>query len=317
MMRLKSKLLVTALAAALSPFDSLAEEPGSWYTRYDAYPPYCSTPEEMDTRRIPDLRDNDPHLGETRLVHVTSIIRHGARTPWSSSINCWEGFWENSATAIWDCDLTTILAPPSPNRVREEEGDHTFDASNAMFLFEKKYDALMDPDNGLTNELNGTCQAGQLLLQGYEQEITNGKFLRDAYLYDSSNFDHDERMRLLDISFTQYSPWDEAHLRYRADDDQRTLMSGQVLLRGLFGPEVADDFQKTGVYPTIPVHTADRDRDILDANAGVCPRLNSLTKAARASEEYQRTCFRGRFRRSFTVCLSFFVSYAHYSLFRF
>lgn len=95
-------------------------------------------------------------------------------------------------------------------------------------------------------------------------------------------------MRLIDTSFTAYSPWDERHIRLRADDDQRTLMSGQVVLRGMFGPEVVQEFERTGVYPTIPVHTADRIRDILDANLEVCPRLVSIVDAAKQSQEFQK-----------------------------
>ena len=125
--------------------------------------------------------------------------------------------------------------------------------------------------------------------KGYEQSLLNGKFLRDAYVYDAMNkFDHDERMRLIDTSFTEYSPWDDNHVRLRADDDQRTLMSGQVVLRGMLGPEVVKEFEQTGVYPTIPVHTADRDRDILDANYEVCPRLESIVSAAQQSHEFQQ-----------------------------
>jgi hypothetical protein len=264
------------------------DNPDNWYKRYAQYPEYCSTPAEMHARRIPPLRDDNPHLGETRLVHVTTVIRHGARTPWSSNQECWKGYWDSDETGIWNCDLTTILAPPTPTEVKEEEGDHQMKADNAMFLFEKKYDALADPKDGLTNELKGTCQLGQLLLQGYEQEIQNGQFLREAYLYDGQKYDHDERMQLLDISFEEYSPWDSTNLHYRADDDQRTLMSGQVLLRGLFGPEVTKEFEKTKVYPTIPVHTADRKRDILDANEKVCPKLVNLRQEAEQSKEYQQ-----------------------------
>ena len=41
-----------------------------------------------------------------------------------------------------------------------------------MFLFEKRYDALHDPPV-LANAFNGTCQSGQLLLRGYEQELAD------------------------------------------------------------------------------------------------------------------------------------------------
>lgn len=291
---LVSSIVISLLLQFLLAFSWLIQahgssDPDSWYQRYKTYPPYCSTPEEMATRKIPPLRTDDPHLGETRIVHVTAVLRHGARTPWSSSQECWNGFWTTDETAIWNCDLTTILAPPAPNRVKEEEKDYTNFGINLMFLYEKRFDALEDPEDGLTNELNGTCQVGQLLLQGYEQEIANGKMLRDAYVYDDRKpYGHDERMRLLDISMNEYVPWDVFHLRYRSDDDQRTLMSGQVVLRGLFGPEVKQTYDKTGQYPVIPVHTADRDRDILDANPSVCPLLNSVQSQIMQSNEYQQ-----------------------------
>jgi hypothetical protein len=52
-----------------------------------------------------------------------------------------------------------------------------------LFLLEKRYDALHEP---MSNYLNGTCQVGQLLEPGYEQELRNGQFLRDAYVYTTN-----------------------------------------------------------------------------------------------------------------------------------
>jgi ubiquitin-like domain-containing CTD phosphatase 1 len=63
------------------------DTPQNWYTKYDSYPQYCSTPDEMDARSIPPLQ-NDYSYGETRLLHVTALIRHGARTPWASNEDC-------------------------------------------------------------------------------------------------------------------------------------------------------------------------------------------------------------------------------------
>ena len=114
--------------------------PNTWYYRYPAYPPYCSTPSEMSNRIIPMVRDRDPLIGETRIVHATAVIRHGARTPWSSHIQCWDGFWDSKDTGVWDCDLTTIMAPPSPEQVDEEEDKESaswWDTDNSFFLFEK------------------------------------------------------------------------------------------------------------------------------------------------------------------------------------
>jgi hypothetical protein len=262
------------------------DEKADWYTRYPLYPQYCSTPEQMQARNIPPLQDNGPRVGETRLRHVTSIIRHGARTVFGNA-HCWDGYWDDPESAIWDCDLTTLLALPTPQRVQEEEEATTMTADTTMFLFEKKYDALHDSEHGFTNLLNGTCQEAQLLLQGYEQQLTNGQHLRNAYLYQGGTYSHDERMRLFDTSqkTAQLDPWDEHNLYLRSDDDQRTLMSGQVLLRGLFQPELEQKNYQT--FPTIPVHTADRKLDIVGDPEYHCPRLQELRVQADSSKGYK------------------------------
>ena len=258
---------------------------GDWYTRYESYPPYCSTPPEMATRAIPPLQSNE-HLGETRLAHVTAVIRHGARTPYSSKEKCWDGYWDPAAdTAVWNCGLTTFLAPPTPRVINQEEGVYGSE-SDAMFLFEKKYDALTFPQH---NGLNGTCQQGQLLLQGYDQELKNGEYLRTAYVYDGVKNapDHDIRLRLLDLNDQTNRPYQEPLLKYRADDDQRTLMSGQILLRGMFGTEFVEHTKKHGQHPIIPLHVADRPQDVLACNFNECPRLATLYQRAIDSLEFK------------------------------
>ena len=120
----------------------------------------------MKTRAIPPLEDHQGSVfGETRLLHVTSIIRHGARTPWRGApkYRCWDSYWTDVETAIWDCKLTTLMAPPLLETIEIEEGKQINDNDDedrdlAFFLFEKKFDALRYPEAGLTNELNGTCQ---------------------------------------------------------------------------------------------------------------------------------------------------------------
>jgi hypothetical protein len=290
---------------------------------------------ENDNNNNNNNNNNNKRLiGETRLVHVTAIIRHGARTPWSNEMKCWEGFWDSPDTGIWDCDdLTTFMTSPSRNGTTTTTttstgtGISSASASTstktmksvvdpAFFLFEKRYDALNFPNDGLTNALNGTCQMGQLLQQGYDQQIKNGKLLRDAYTYKKGEYDHDERMRLLDISLEDYLPWETNKLYFRADDDQRTIMSGQVLLRGLFDPELIkinninnnnnnnnvnggitndgnnnnnnnSNNNKSPVV-VIPLHIADRDKDIMDANDNDCPKLETIKDEARQSPEYQK-----------------------------
>jgi Histidine phosphatase superfamily (branch 2) len=240
----------------------------------------------MEDRRIPPLSDN-PKIGETRIVHATAVIRHGARTPWSANMHCWEGYWDDPQTGVWDCDLTTFMAPPIIDNKSNDDDDDEESQQLPMCLFEKKYDALLFPQDQLTNELNGTCQMGQLLVQGHEQQLQNGNILRQAYAFREGEFDHDERMRLIDISLKDYIPWDPDHLHFRADDDQRTVMSGQVLLRSLFDAEFAQVYQSTKQYPVVPLHIADRDRDIVDANDHDCPRLDQIQEKAKQSLEYQ------------------------------
>jgi len=243
----------------------------TWYKSYPAYPEYCSIPQVMDRRKIPPL-ETDYRVGDSRLVHVTSVIRHGARTPYAANLDCWNGYWTLPETAVWNCNLTTFLAPPLT-----ATGDN-----DVMFLFEKQYNALQPP---LTNELNGTCQVGQLLLRGFSQEVQNGQHLRNAYTFDGTNMNHDARMRLLDLSSTDPRPFEL--LKYRSDDDQRTLMSGQVLLRGLFGDEFVEHAKQHGSHPIIPLHTADRAVDILSPAEDLCARLGDLHNEAQQSRDYK------------------------------
>jgi len=278
-------------------WSELAEK--SWYKRYSAYPEYCSTPDQLQQRRIPPLQQRDI---ATSLLHVTSIIRHGARTPWDGHI-CWDGFWDSNETGIWDCELTTLTAPPAqpevlsledhPSSSYELDVDLDEAAKNSMFLFEKRYDALHNPPQ-LRNVLNGTCEVGQLLLRGYAQELANGQMLRSTYIKDSTSKDTiQDNMILFDLTSNDYTdgtkrPYEEPNLYYRADDDQRTIMSGQVLLRGLFGDLLLQHSKDLGSLsdPIVVVHTGDRKQDILAPNPNVCPRLNDLADDATNSDEY-------------------------------
>lgn len=188
------------------------------------------------------------------------------------------------------------------------------------FLFEKRYDALRVSPSRTGNFLNGTCQLGQLLSRGYDQELRNGRHLREAYFYDGNETGgghaaSDPRMRLWDLTRTTIPGDDgddgddeddasivigdptrkiyqEPNLRYRADDEQRTLMSGQVLLRGLFEPELLADSRRDdgddGESAVVRLHTADYKLDVLHVNEDVCPRARELRMEAYGSDEYRR-----------------------------
>lgn len=254
----------------------------SWYTRYRNYPPYCSTPNAVLRREIPLLQKTNA-TGDTSLLHVSAIMRHGARTPWGNDLNCWSGYHENPATGVWNCNLTAYLSPPPPERAFEE-GDELAGHSQAMFLFEKRYDALatFSKEQGfayLSNALNGTCQVGQLIMQGYEQELQNGKFLRKAYVDPADGAAHMQLMQLSD------KPWEQVY--YRVDDEARTLMSGQMIFRGMLGPEMQAYFSDNNVYPVIPLHTADYDKDVMDPNLQACPRLAEIVEDVKETQAYK------------------------------
>lgn len=173
------------------------------------------------------------------------------------------------------------------------QNNSTLDANVAMFLFEKNYDALQNPPQ-LRNFLNGTCQKGQLLLRGYVQELENGNMLRNTYMKrigQEKGLMGDDLI-LFDLNDSimpnNARPYEEPNLYYRSDDDQRTIMSGQVLLRGLFGDLIQQHSEELGTQmdPVIKVHTADRERDVLSPNPDVCPKLNDLWNEAVKSREY-------------------------------
>ena len=288
---LQLSLIILSLALSFVHYasgNSEFEPKSKWYTRYPHYPDGCSTEEQMNERSIPDLQTSDESI-ESELLHVTAIIRHGARTP-TKEHTCWKGWDEQK----WDCELKTMTSPPSQPEIflLEEDGVENvrIDGEGAMFLFEKNYDALHDPPQ-LRNTLNGTCEKGQLMLRGYVQELHNGRMLRKTYTKEKNDDNAPaENMMLFDLNQdSEYRPYEEPSLYYRSDDDQRTIMSGQILLRGLFGDLIEEHSEELGAQldPTIVVHTADRTQDILSPNPIVCPRLQDLYDEAIKSKEYE------------------------------
>mmetsp|Transcript_6453 Transcript_6453/g.13323 ORF Transcript_6453/g.13323 Transcript_6453/m.13323 type:complete len:594 (+) Transcript_6453:145-1926(+) len=264
-----------------------------YYQRYKSYPHYCSDPSEMNTRAIPPLpNDQNTTSYKSKLQRVTAVIRHGARTPIHTK-NCWSGHW-NEPDGIWDCDLTTVLA----TRPNSEDG--------AGFLVEKIYDAFEGerPPIPYRNTMNGTCQDGQLIQQGYDQQIKNGQFLRDAYIFDDElsegkiagttegQIAGDPRLRLFGTSTLDACMDNQRFLdglvRYRSDDDQRTLASGQVLLGAMFKKEALEYRKNNGKIPVVEHHTADKDNDILSPHRGEakCPHQKEVMKRAIASESF-------------------------------
>jgi hypothetical protein len=233
-------------------------------------------------------------------------------------------------TPAWDCDLMTLVSAPSVAAVSFE---HILnDAHNssspieqtisqmsgmgARFAFEKRYDAAHSPSDSThypkerQNDLGGTCQLGQLILQGYDQSHINGELLKQAYVNDpdtnyliggeAPNAKHENHI-LFDLDESKDGTleqgkraYQDPKLYFRSDDDQRTIMSGQVLLRGLFGDlldrHMIKEAATTGLLvadnPVIRVHMTDRHKDILTANFNTCPILRDYEYAAETSEHY-------------------------------
>ena len=156
---------------------------------------------------------------------------------------CWDGYWDDEETGIWNCDLKTYVSPPAATK---EKGKQVVDNGGLLeeepdFLFEKRYDALRTSAEATGNLLNGTCQLGQLIMRGYNQELQNGQHLRQAYFYDGDKTQeehaaNDARLRLWDVTKTggqqgrrastpaigdpTKAIYQEPNLRYRADDEQ-------------------------------------------------------------------------------------------------
>lgn len=171
----------------------------AWSPSY--YPDYCL--KDVSQRKIPPLTA-EQQSQVASLEQVQVLIRHGARTPYMK-YQC----WENYSVAWNNCNVTELMLASS---------SYTSPNRQAPWLFRKLYD-------GSANALGGNCYTGQLISDGYEQEISNGEFLRQAYL--------ESELALFNTSVWTEINTDEL-IYLRSDDEQRTLMSGQLLVHGMF-----------------------------------------------------------------------------------
>ncbi len=280
------------------------------------YPPYCSSKDDQLKRQIPPLRSStklDQNTKSLTLQHVTTVIRHGSRTPWAPH-RCWEGYTDPSAdTSTWTCSLTSMMRPQSSEAVDYEYlvsgiSDQIVQLSGRgqFFSFDKLYDANWSNDHpnhypgNVANDLRGNCQKGQLILKGHAQQVNNGHALLSAYVKHDDyitptvgallNFLNEKNVTVIGDR-----AYDEPRLYFRSDDDERTLLSGMILLESLYGMLMkehekrykAEEIGEGGGVPVIPVHTADRDKDVLAPNPTTCPRLVEVEVEAIGSPGYQ------------------------------
>ncbi|CAN0217812.1 unnamed protein product, partial [Ectocarpus sp. 6 AP-2014] len=221
---------------------------GAYAAVLSSYPGYCA--KDMDLNSIPSLDDSvqasfggGVSLDDVELLQVHAMIRHGARGPYTKP-RCWEGYAES-----WDCNVTEVVSPS----LSADDG-----GVGATGLFRKLYDAY--PSD---NALSGTCMAGQLLDEGYEQEQANGRHLRDAYLCGNPSC-------LAAANATAKQLQDSGALYLRSDDEQRTVMSGQILTASMLNVSGA----------VLDWHTGDDQYDYLAPNLETCPRLGELSGEA-------------------------------------
>lgn len=174
----------------------------AWFP--SSYPEYCT--KDLTQREIPPLT-NEQLTRVNKLEQVQIVVRHGARTPYEK-YQCWADY-----SVTWnDCNVTELMLE-SPNMYSQSRP--------ASWLFRKLYD-------GSPNYLGGNCYTGQLLSEGYEQENQVGLYLNQAYLNNSN-----ANLNLFDTDV--WMDIDTNDMIYlRSDDEQRTLMSGQILLHGMF-----------------------------------------------------------------------------------
>ena len=159
---------------------------------------------------------------------------------------------------------------------------------SSNLLFKKTYNGLAPP---LANELGGTCHVGQLITDGVAQETRNGEGVRERYVCNDASLclfpEADAFLSSRESNSTRETGGiSRDEIYFRGDDQQRTLMSGQLLAEALFN--TTEDL--TGVENVlVDWHTADYSRDPIYPNSKICPRLKELEGEAKLSNEFIAT----------------------------
>nr|XP_032800795.1 prostatic acid phosphatase-like isoform X2 [Petromyzon marinus] len=111
---------------------------------------------------------------------------------------------------------------------------------------------------------------GQLTQLGMRQQFELGRFLRHRY------------SELINSTYLH------SQLFVRSTDVDRTLMSAQVNLAGLFPPQGAQQWNPEITWQPLPVHTQSQDTDmLLRFPLPDCPKYERLMEETRQSEEWR------------------------------
>eukprot|EP00003_Mantamonas_plastica_P011280 TRINITY_DN2091_c0_g1_i4.p1 TRINITY_DN2091_c0_g1~~TRINITY_DN2091_c0_g1_i4.p1 ORF type:complete len:313 (-),score=79.47 TRINITY_DN2091_c0_g1_i4:57-995(-) len=113
---------------------------------------------------------------------------------------------------------------------------------------------------------NTDCPQMALTQQGLQQQITNGKSLRNAYV--SNGF----------LSPT----FNESQVIIRSDDMDRCIQSAQGLILGLF----ASGEQDSNDTPIINIKTRAQFKEHIFPNSRVCPKVQDLQNEAQSQQKY-------------------------------
>ncbi|KAH9193916.1 hypothetical protein AeNC1_004094 [Aphanomyces euteiches] len=207
-----------------------------------AYPefPYCSKHVEQNV--IERLQSPDQY----KLQQVQIVMRHGARVLASHSF-CWAGY-----NVTWTCNARMHVSPSL------EVGG----ALSSHHVYDNKY---LDGET----VLKGNCHIGQLLDEGYNQEVENGRIFRKAYVETNQLFRSDEQIDLSNSNDFYLS----------STDMQRTVMSGQLVIDAMFPPAVTSD-------AVVPWHIGDIAQSSYVPNPSSCPKLADIKAQYESSAGY-------------------------------
>eukprot|EP00923_Selenidium_pygospionis_P038577 GHVN01067210.1.p1 GENE.GHVN01067210.1~~GHVN01067210.1.p1 ORF type:complete len:695 (+),score=76.36 GHVN01067210.1:7954-10038(+) len=303
-------------------------------------PSYCAVVKGSGPlRRIPTLTA-ETQKKKPRLLQAQVVIRHGARTP-TSNHNCWNGYYPK-----WNCKVQEAVVGIDPrpghksnvdtemdgnglelhsrglqqqthiNELDEyKHGDHStrhshlvFSTESRTFMFPKVYD--VHPD---ANVFHGTCMEGQLIDDGFNQHLDNGRELAEVYFQanDSYRVPYPGAPPLIDLKKatadaershkTRHQRKEDAmsapeatrfpvvrlpELYFRSTDMQRTRLSGATLLSSAIRHTVGTDADR--VHWDIPLHTMDLDYDTMAVSDKWCPALSKIQAAAKNSTAFRR-----------------------------
>lgn len=107
---------------------------------------------------------------------------------------------------------------------------------------------------------------GQLTTRGMARHFRQGQWLRDRY------------------SGWLAANYSRAEIVVRSTDVDRTLMSAQSQLAGLFPPSGSQVFDPSLPWQPIPVHTVPQEQDYLLSSHAHCPRFEELQAAIETGE---------------------------------